>query len=379
MMSQNSDFSRRQFLQISGAAALSTLVGCNTKPETIPGVQVGHWSPYNESVVIDGLCSLFDADAKELDSETLALVRQSGLAAINATSAYPGDDFDAANKKLDASLEIINKYSDYLQLITAWDDVLAAKKAQQLGIIWGFQSTEMFGDKLDNITHFANRGVRYMQMSYNGPSQYGDGGLVKENRGLTTLGQAALGVMEANKVLVDLSHSGQRTVAESIAMASRPMTISHTGCNSIYRHPRNNDDAELKAVANKGGVVGIYLMPFLEGGDAEITAAVLLRHLNHAINICGEDQVSIGSDQGVVPVNDGPEYREMVRKDVERRIAAGISAPGETPNRPPFIPELNSARRMELIAWHMHRNGHSDEVIEKVLGRNLLNLYQMVW
>jgi len=378
-MSQSNDFSRRHFLQLTGGVALTTLVGCNTKHDLLTSTQNGHWAPYNDSVVIDGLCGLFDANAKELDSKTLTLFRQSGLDAINATSAYPGDDFDAANKKLDASLQIINKYSDYLQLITAWDAILAAKTAQKLGIIWGFQSTEMFGDKLENITHFANRGVRYMQMSYNGPSQYGDGGLVKENRGLTTLGQAALGVMEANKVLVDLSHSGQRTVAESIALASQPMTISHTGCNSIYQHPRNNDDAELKAVANKGGVVGIYLMPFLEGGDGEITADVLLRHLEHAINVCGEDHVSIGSDQGVVPVNDGPEYPEMVRKDVERRMVAGISAPGETPNRPPFIPELNSVRRMELIAWYMHRNGYSDGVIEKVMGRNLLNLYQIVW
>ena len=120
-------------------------------------------------------------------------------------------------------------------------------------------------------------------------------------------------------------------------------------------------------------------MPFLEGGDGEVTAESLMRHIDYAINLCGEDHVSIGSDQGVLPVDDGPEYREMIRKDVERRVAAGISAPGESANRPPFIPQLNSIRRMELIAYQMKKRGHSNRVIEKVLGTNLLKLYQQIW
>lgn len=370
---------KRCFLKLSGSAALTSLIGCNSSNVLLSNDAIEQWKPYDNSIVIDGLSTLFAADMDNLDQDTLSLIRLTGLSAINATSAYPGDNFEAANKKLDNAMHIIRKYADYLRVINVADDVLDAKNAKQLGIILGFQSTEMFGDDLANINHFAKRGVRYMQMSYNGPSQFGDGVLVKENRGLTPLGRDALGVMESNKVLVDLSHSGKATVAESIKLSTRPMTISHTGCNSIYQHPRNNDDAELKAVADKGGVVGIYLMPFLEGGDEEVTAKAFLNHIDYAINLCGEDHVSIGSDQGVLPVNDGPEYREMIRKDVEQRIAAGISAPGETPNRPPFIPELNTERRMELIAWHMQKNGHNDRVIKKVLGENLLNLYRTVW
>ena len=167
-----------------------------------------------------------------------------------------------------------------------------------------------------------------MQMSYNGPSQFGSGGLVKADQGLTALGKAALRRIEANKVLVDLSHSGKQTVIDAIAHAKKPITISHTGCNALYRHPRNNDDSELRAVAANGGVVGIYLMPFLEGGSHEIKAETVIKHIRHAVKVCGEDHVSIGSDQGIIPVNDTPQYREMIRQEVKRRIAAGISAPG---------------------------------------------------
>ena len=276
-------------------------------------------------------------------------------------------------------IALVNKYPKFLRLIKTPQDLVKAKADSQLGIIIGFQSTEMFEDKLERIEHFANLGARYMQLTYNGPSQFGDGCLVKDDRGLSDLGKEAIERMEAAKVLVDLSHSGKKTVAEAIAQSKRPLTISHTGCNALYQHPRNNDDAELKAVAEKGGNVGIYLMPFLEGGDGEITAEMVMKHIDHAINLCGEDHVSIGSDQRVIPVNDGPEYREMIRKDVERRIKAGISAPGETPNRPPFVPQLNSERRMELIAWYMKKRGYSDSVVEKVIGLNLYRLFQTVW
>jgi membrane dipeptidase len=338
-----------------------------------------HWQPYSKSVVIDGLSAAFDYGVDSFDEKILAIFKQSGISALNATIPYPGDDHSATLAKIDATLRLIKRYPKYFRLVTKASDILLAKQQQQIGIIMGFQSTEMFADDLEQIDFFARRGVRYMQISYNGPSQYGSGGLVANDKGLTKLGRQALSRMEKNKVLVDLSHSGQQTVADAIQYSTRPLTISHTGCNGVYRHPRNNDDAELKAVADKGGVIGLYLMPFLEGGDDELTAEALMKHIDYAVNLCGEDHVSIGSDQGVVPINDGPEYREAIRQEVKRRIAAGISAPGETPNRPPFIAQLNSAKRMELIAWYLTKRGYHDSQIEKILGVNLLNLYRKVW
>ncbi len=390
-MSVNNQFSRRDFLKFAGLGITSTaLYGCGvlSSVELLSGRSNSyriydfagqHWQPYDTSIIIDGLGGAIDVSNSELSSDTLLAYARSGMTAINDTIAYPGDDFTQANDKVDKALAQIAKHSDQLKLIKTVDDLLDAKTDRQLGIIMGFQSTEMFGNDLTKITHFANRGVRYMQMSYNGPSQFGSGGLVQADQGLTDLGRDALAVMEQSKVLVDLSHSGKHTVADAITHSKRPLTISHTGCNSIYRHPRNNDDSELKAVADKGGVVGIYLMPFLEGGTHEITASGVIAHIKHAVNTCGIDHVAIGSDQGVKPVNDGPEYRESVRKDVEARIAAGISAPGETPNRPPFIAELNSERRMELIAWHLGKAGFNDVEIKKILGDNLVRLYKEVW
>jgi len=372
---------KRQFLKLSTGVSLGFILpnGVNAA-NTLPVLKSDmRWLPYSNSVVIDGLSAAFDYGIESFDNNVLAIFKQSGISALNATIPSPGDDHATTLSKIESTLALIKRYPSHFRLVTKASDVLLAKEQQQIGIIMGFQSTEMFADDLNQIDFFARNGVRYMQLSYNGASQFGSGGLVKNDKGLTVLGQEALQRMEKNKVLVDLSHAGQKTVAQAIKESTRPLTISHTGCNGVYRHPRNNDDAELKAVADKGGVVGIYLMPFLEGGDSELKAEALLRHIDYAVNLCGEDHISIGSDQGVVPINDGPAYREAIRQEVKRRISAGISAPGETPNRPPFIAELNSEKRMELIAWHLSKRGYRGGQIEKILGLNLLQLYRAVW
>ena len=372
---------KRQFLKLSTGVSLGFILpnGVNAANTLQVLKSDMRWPSYSNSVVIDGLSAAFDYGVESFDNNVLAIFKQSGISALNATIPSPGDDHATTLSKIESTLALIKRYPSHFRLVTKASDVLLAKKQQQIGIIMGFQSTEMFADDLNQIDFFARNGVRYMQLSYNGASQFGSGGLVKNDKGLKVLGQEALQRMEKNKVLVDLSHAGQKTVAQAIKESTRPLTISHTGCNGVYRHPRNNDDAELKAVADKGGVVGIYLMPFLEGGDSELKAEALLRHIDYAVNLCGEDHISIGSDQGVVPVNDGSAYREAIRQEVKRRIAAGISAPGETPNRPPFIAELNSEKRMELIAWHLSKRGYRGSQIEKILGLNLLQLYRAVW
>lgn len=259
------------------------------------------------------------------------------------------------------------------------EDIDRAKREGKLGLIIGFQSTEMMEAETSRIDLFHGLGARIMQLTYNGRSLFGDGCLEPGNAGLSRLGHKAVERMNEVGVAVDLSHAGQRTTAEAIAASSRPVLISHTGCNAIYSHPRSNDDAELRAAAETGGVVGIYLMPFLDGGTGPSTAEMFLAHLDHALDVCGEDHVGIGSDQGIEPIDDGPEYRENLRREVEMRQKMGISAPGESPDRPPFIPELNDARRMDLIASAMVDRGYSTKVIEKILGGNFYRVFGEIW
>jgi membrane dipeptidase len=216
-------------------------------------------------------------------------------------------------------------------------------------------------------------------MTYNRRNLFGDGCLEPGNAGLSRLGAEVVARMNALGVAIDLSHCGYRTTADTIEASKRPVLITHTGCNAVYRHPRNKEDRELKAAADRGGVVGIYLMPYLDGGTGPLTNTMFLAHLEHALKVCGEDHVGVGSDQELEPVHDTAEYRKKLRAEIEDRIRRGVSAPGESPDRPPFIPELNSARRMEKIAVAMKAKGYSDSVIAKVCGGNFDRALKEIW
>ena len=161
-------------------------------------------------------------------------------------------------------------------------------------------------------------------------------------------------------IAVDLSHCGTRTTATGIAASTRPPLITHSGCREVYRHPRSKEDRELKAMADKGGVLGIYLMPFLGGcpgpGKAS-TGDAVIRHIEHALKVCGEDHVGIGSDMSVTPIEESPEYLKPNAPSPRAAQGRGIQAPDE--DRPLYIPDLNQPRRLELIAERLAAKGHS--------------------
>jgi membrane dipeptidase len=206
----------------------------------------------------------------------------------------------------------------------------------------------------------------------------GDGALEPRNAGISKLGRDTIARIEQEKLLLDLSHGGARTIAEGIAAAKRPLTISHTGARALYDHPRNTSDESMKAVADKGGVVGVYFMPFLVPSSRPVTED-LLRHIEHAANVVGEDHISVGTDGGIVPQPLDEEARKQLRKWQQDRIDRGIAAPGEGLDVLPFLEELNRIDRFQAVAAGLAKRGWSDSRLEKLFGANLVRLYGEVW
>jgi membrane dipeptidase len=257
-------------------------------------------------------------------------------------------------------------------------DIRSAKAQGKVALIYGTQDTAMVGTQLDRIDTLAGLGIRVVQLTYNLRNLSGDGALEPANAGLSKLGRATIERIEAAKLLLDLSHGGQRTIAEAIAAATRPMTISHTGCRSLHDNPRNVWDAELRAMADKGGVVGIYWMPFLVR-DSKPAAADLVRHMRHAVDVCGEDHVAIGTDGILSKTMIDDKARAAQAKFFADRSQRGIAAPGEGADIFNIVPDLDSHLRFQLLADALSRDGWSTARIEKVLGANLLRLYGEAW
>ena len=247
-----------------------------------------------------------------------------------------------------------------------------------MGLIFGFQDTSMLEGDLKRLSMFYDLGVRIAQPTYNRRNLMGDGCLETSDGGLSGLGHEFIAEMNRLRMLLDLSHASPRTIADGIAASTAPMAITHTGCRALVDVPRNTSDSSLKALAERGGVAGIYFMPFLRQ-SGQPHADDVIRHLEHAVNVCGEDHVGLGTDGSISGVEINEAYANRHRKSVEERVKAGVSAPGEAPDVFTLIPEYNDPRRFVTLADDLAHRGWTPGRIEKILGQNFARLFTEVW
>ena len=366
---------RREFLRCSVAAA-----GIAALPSGARAAAETHWPRFRDALVIDSCGSpgrISMADPRPpLDAEELADMRASGVTALNFTVGSVGryaSAFDDTVQSIAFWDREIAAHPEALLKITRGAQLDEAKRSGRLGIIYGFQDTTMYGENLDRFELFHDFGVRIVQLTYNRRNLMGDGCMEPGNAGLSRLGRDMVAKMNARGTLVDLSHCGQRTTREGIEASSRPVAITHSGCATVADMPRNKRDEELRLLAERGGVIGIYIMPYLRA-QGQVMAEDVLKHLEYALKVCGEEHVGIGTDGTTSAVNLTDEYKKLFAAEVAERSKRGIAAPGERADSYTFALDLNTPQRFERLALLMSQRGHPDARIEKVLGANFARL-----
>ena len=307
--------------------------------------------------------------------EAIKAIRESGITVVKSTLGGATSTFEQAVADIAAADQFIENWPDVVTQVRTAADMDRARRDHKFGIIYSFESADMLEGKVQRIELFRRFGVRVMQLTYNHRSPFGVGCLDGETPGLTDLGRQAIAKMNELGVALDLSHSNTATTREGIALSKKPPIFSHTGCRAIFMHPRNKEDQDMKALADKGGVMGVYMLPFLTASPKQPLLEDYLRHMEHALKICGEDHVGIGSDIPLETVTTA-EIGEM-RKEMAERKAAGVGAPGE--DRVPYIPDLNTPRKMEIIAGALLKRGYSSAAVEKVLGSNFRRVFTDIW
>lgn len=336
---------------------------------------------FRRAIVIDGLGDFDDPyspdDATTLDPRAIADLKTSGLTMSHFTVNEVGNAPDVWDKTIASIAQIdgwISANPNVVIKVNTTADIRRAKREGKAAILYGTQDTSLVGTNLDRLALLRGLGVRSVQLTYNLRNLSGDGALEPANAGLSRLGHATIARIEHEKMLVDFSHGGQRTIAEGIVATTRPPIISHTGCRALHDNPRNVWDAEMKACADKGGVVGIYWMPFLVA-DGRPTGADLIRHMRHVRDLCGEDHVSVGTDGRLAKTVIDDKARAAQKKFYEGRAAQGIAAPGEGPDIFNIVAEWDDIMRFRHLADGLSRDGWTTGQIEKALGGNLLRVY----
>jgi len=336
-------------------------------------------------VIVNALGGLADPNIRDapdpFSPRVLAEGHASGITAINCTLGYvagPADPFEKSVADVAEMDMLLRRYPRDLIKILSAADIRRAKAEKKIGIIYGFQNGAMMGKDAGRVDIFANMGVRIFQLTYNPANQLGDGSMAPDNRGLTPFGREVIERLNAQKMIVDLSHSGEKTCLEAARASKAPISINHTGCRAVTDLPRNKTDAELRLVAEKGGFVGIYFMPFLNiSGHAR--AEDVVRHIDHAVNICGEDHVGIGTDGHIGQIDDLQAYEAVLAKEIAERRAAGISAVGERPDTYPFVVDLRGPDQFRKLIGLLAASGYSSSRIEKIMGLNFVRHAEGVW
>jgi membrane dipeptidase len=342
-----------------------------------PAVSDAARSLYNRSLVLDCNSSPPVPERLPLSQADLDLVRGSGIDVIKLSLGGINDDFAHTVGSIAQVQQLIELHGEYFTAVRNAADMARAQRERKLGIILSFESAEMLSGQLAALELFRNLGVRVMQLSYNRTSPFAAGVMEPTAGGLTPLGREAVREMNRLGIALDLSHASPATTVDALALSAEPVVMTHAGCAAVHAHPRNKTDEQLRALAAKGGVVGIYDLPYLTASPRQPTVDDYMAHMEHALQVAGEDHVGVGSDVGIAPLDTSPAGMAEIERNTKERRAAGLAAPEE--DRPPYVIGLNVPRRMEIIADRLLRRGYSAAVAEKVLGANFARVFTQIW
>lgn len=245
--------------------------------------------------------------------------------------------------QLDAVQAVIDKHPEQLAWTRTGADIRAAKAAGQIAVLGGIEGGHALEGKLEAVEMFSRRGVRYLGPLHLWPNALGGSSRQpKLDTGLTALGIEVIRECERCGVIVDLAHINRRGFFEALEIATRPPMVSHTGVIGVHEHWRNIDDEQIRAVADRGGCIGIiFARNYLGGRSIEC----VVDHIMHVLDVAGEDVAALGSDfDGFVVPPEGLED-----------IAA--------------MPNLTVA---------LSRRGVAPRVLEKILSHNVLRVLDEV-
>ena len=372
---------RREFSSLVTGSALasllrSTAVAQQPKPEN--AVPPAATDLYRHALVLD--CNSGppgDPSKLPLAQADLDMVRNCGINVIKLSLGGLNADFAATVEEVALVLHLIEVHPTYFMQVRVPADMDHAKREGKLGIILSFESADMFDGKIERIELFRNLGVRVMQLSYNRKSPFAAGVMEPNGGGLTPLGHQAVGKMNTVGVAIDLSHANPQTTADALAASTKPVIMTHAGCATVHPHPRNKTDEQLRALAAKGGVVGIYDLPYLTASPKQPTVDDYMAHMEHALKVVGEEHVGVGSDVGIEPFDTSPKGMAEFNKFEEERQKSGLAAPEE--DRPTYVVGLNTPRRIEVIAEQLLTRGYPASTAEKVIGGNFARVFGETW
>ena len=263
-------------------------------------------------------------------------------------------------------------------------DLDEARRLGKLGVILASQdaaildaSTASVNDRnLRNLRFFYDCGLRVLQLTHNDRNAVGDSFREKSNAGLSLFGEKVVAEMGSLGMLVDLSHCGDRTTLDAIHLSKKPCAVTHAGCRALFPTGRNKTDETIRALAERGGYFGVFSMSVWLTERDQPSVEDVVDHIDHLVKISGIDLPGFGSD-GPVLGDDTPADVVLAGFKSYYRRNAGLPGSEREPKHV-TVPDLNTPRRLQVLAEALARRGYKGDAVDKVLGGNFVRVFREV-
>jgi microsomal dipeptidase-like Zn-dependent dipeptidase len=298
--------------------------------------------------------------------------RESEVGAVHVTIAYH-ENFRETVLNIEAWNRYFESHADLIcQAFTA-EDVEAAKVSGRTAVIFGFQNPSPIEDDIGLVEVVHRLGVRFMQLTYNNQSLLATGCYEDDDTGLTRMGREIVSEMNRVGLVVDMSHSAERSTLEAIEYSARPTVISHANPSFWYPARRNKSDAVLKALAESGGMLGFSLYPHHLADGSDCSLDDFCRMIADTAEMIGVDHLGFGSDLCQGQPDSVVEWMRVGRWTKKIDYGEGSASAAGFPPMPSWF---RDNRDWHQILDGLKKTGFSDSDLIKISGGNWLEFYR---
>lgn len=332
------------------------------------------------------------ADGMSFLPEQPSYIRDSGINLFIADVSKGETDVDANgfkfyHRKFQLCDQSITEAAAHIR--TSLPDVDLALSAGDIGkpgrvaAIFQFQGCEPIGTDLSRMQYFREKGLRILQLTHNESNLHATAYTAEQTgRGLSKLGTD--GVREMNRIglIPDVSHASEPTALETVSASTRPVILSHGACRALLNHPRAATDRMIRAVADSGGMFGVFMMSFWLTEDPVPAPVHYVAHIKHAVRVAGLDAVGVANDypmEGLtangLPFDNARDTRPNYGEWWDANRARGVPGFGPTPTHA-VIPEFNNIHRLPLIHAALLKGGFKPREADKIMGENWTRFFK---
>ena len=299
-------------------------------------------------------------------------MREGGLDAVHVTVAYH-EDFRQTVDRISQWNRLLDQYSDLIQPGRTADDVLRARDTNKTAIFYGFQNCSPIESDIDLVEICHQLGARFMQLSYNNQSLLATGCYESDDPGITRMGKQVIAEMNRVGLVVDMSHSAERSTLEAIECSTRPIAITHANPSRWHPALRNKSDSVLRALSESGGMIGFSLYPHHLAEGSACTLDNFCQMIADTADDMGIDHIGIGSDLCQNQPDSVVEWMRNGRWTREKDFGEGSKASPGFPDQPAWFKDN---REFPSLRAGLKKVGLNDAAVNAVMGDNWLRFFE---